>query len=62
MFRSHAAAPLDFREITASGEIACVWELRIMSFERDAWLGSVADLAPAPDWEGYFAAHLDEDS
>lgn len=32
-----------FTDITASAEAACVWELRIMAFERDAWVDSVLE-------------------
>ncbi len=38
-------APLDqptaFRYTTPSGLIACVWDMQLMAFERDAWVGTV---------------------
>ena len=40
VFRAPTGAH-SYLEITASGEMACVWELRIIAFERDAWLDCV---------------------
>jgi hypothetical protein len=38
-FGSQAGRPLDFSPWTA-GHIACVWEMAILAFERDAWITS----------------------
>ncbi|MBA3261171.1 MAG: isochorismatase [Thermoleophilaceae bacterium] len=38
---------------------ACVWDLAIMSFERDAWLETVMRNPAGPDFDAYLAARLD---
>jgi len=61
VFKAEPEAPLDFREITESGEAFCVWELRVISFERDAWVNFVLDGKNGPDIEGYLRQKLNED-
>ncbi len=57
-FRAPAGSSA-FIDITASGESACVWELRVQAFERDAWLTHVLTEGRA-DLEGYAQARLNE--
>lgn len=40
---------------------ACVWDLAIMGFERDAWLETVMRNPAGPDFDAYLAARLDAD-
>lgn len=40
----------------------CVWDLRLQAFEREAWINHILRKANAPDFEGYLAARLNEDS
>lgn len=47
--------------ITPTGLIACVWDLRVMSFERDAWVEEVLRNPSGPDVEGYLSRRLSED-
>jgi hypothetical protein len=54
--------PARLVENTGTGPIACVWDLRVMSFERDAWLRSVLRNQHGPDLEEYLAARLNEDA
>jgi hypothetical protein len=37
VFKADPGSPTEFREITASGEAFCVWELKVIAHERDAW-------------------------
>ncbi len=46
---------------TPSGVIACVWDLYVMSFERDAWVNNILKSHPSPDIQGYLDAVLNDD-
>lgn len=41
------------------GLTACVWDLAVMAFERDAWLATVLDRPGGPDLGAYLDRHLD---
>ncbi|MCB0579724.1 MAG: hypothetical protein KDD10_10505 [Phaeodactylibacter sp.] len=62
VFRAYPEAPSRFEDITASGEAACVWELRILAFEREAWMKHILRKVPEPDWEGYLNEQLNEEA
>ncbi len=47
---------------TPSGLIACVWDLRVMCFERQAWLEEVLANPAGPDIEKYLTRQLNEDT
>lgn len=52
VFKAPPRAPTQFDDITATGEAFCVWELRILAHEREAWIRHA--LAPVlPDVAGY---------
>lgn len=51
----------DLKYITPTGLIACVWDLRVMSFERDAWIEEVLRNERGPDMEAYMSRRLDGD-
>ena len=59
------AAPSDELEalqyITPTGVVACVWDLRVLGFERQAWLEEVLCNPNRPDLEGYLTRRLNED-
>ena len=61
VFQAWPEAPYDFREITASGEAFCVWELKVIAFERDAWMSHVLTPPGGTDWEGYLQQKLSGD-
>jgi hypothetical protein len=46
---------------THSGLIACVWDLRVIGFERDCWVDMILANPKGPDLEGYLARRLSED-
>lgn len=54
--------PEELVEVTATGVIACVWDLRVMCFERGAWVEQVLANPAGPDVEGYLACRLNEDA
>ncbi len=56
------AGTLDFEDITALGEAFCIWELRILAFERDAWIREVLWNPSGPDLDAYASAHFSEDA
>jgi len=41
VFKALPESPLDFRDITHTGESFCVWELAVIALERDAWIETV---------------------
>ena len=50
-------------ELTAAESFdssVCVWDLRLQSFEREAWIKHVLQKPDAPDFEGYLAERLNE--
>jgi hypothetical protein len=47
--------------VTPTGLSACVWDLRVQSFERDAWLAEVLRNLGGANVEGYMARRLNED-
>lgn len=49
--------PTAFRYTTPSGLIACVWDMKLMAFERDAWVDTVL-ANPAGSVEDYLARHM----
>ena len=58
-FVSPTAHPDQFTNVTATGLSACVWDLRLQAFERDAWVAHVLQQCTTPDLDGYLATTLD---
>jgi hypothetical protein len=50
----------DRLEYRTSGSIACVWDLRVMAFERQAWIDTVLANPAGPDLDAYLARQLNE--
>lgn len=46
--------------MSPKGLIACVWDLKILSFEREAWLNCVLNNPDGPSLEKYLATQLNE--
>lgn len=53
--------PSQLTYATPTGVIACVWDLRLMAFERQAWLDTVLARHGGPDIEAYLQQELNED-
>jgi hypothetical protein len=61
VYVSPADEPDNLEYVTPSGLSACVWDLRVQSFERDAWVEAVLKNPGGPDVESYMARRLSED-
>lgn len=48
--------------VTPTGLVACVWDLRVLCFERQAWIEAVLANPHGPDVEQYLARRLNEDA
>ena len=59
---SPSEEPASFEDVTGTGLIACAWDLRVLSFERDTWVESVLANPAGPDLERYLASRLNEDA
>jgi hypothetical protein len=45
-----------------TGSVACVWDLRVMEFERHAWLNAVLKRPQGPSLDEYLQLRLNEDT
>lgn len=61
VFVSLIAQPDQFTDVTPTGLSACVWDLRLQAFERDAWVTHILQRSDAPDFDGYLATTLSAD-
>ena len=53
--------PIALEYTTPSGVIACVWDIRLIGFERDAWVGAALQNSGGPDLDDYLERRLNED-
>lgn len=56
LYRAPLDAPHAYEDFSPSGAVACVWELRVIDFEREAWVTHVLSGGDNPDFASYFAA------
>ncbi len=61
VYISPSEEPASLEYVTPTGLIACTWDLRLLSFERDAWVECVLANPSGPDIEEYLARTLNED-
>ncbi len=61
VFTSSTNHPALLEEVTHTGVSACVWDLRVICFERQAWVDQVLDNPKGPDIKGYLTQRLNED-
>lgn len=59
MFVSPEKRPGDLQPVGEQGLTACVWDLALMGFERDAWLDTVLANPAGPDLDAYLDRRLD---
>jgi len=45
-----------------SDSSVCVWDMRLQSFEREAWIKHILCNPTSPDFQGYLAERLNEDA
>ncbi len=50
-----------FTSYSNKGIMACIWELEVFWFERNAWIKHVLLNAPSPDYNSYLEEHLNKD-
>ncbi|RIK29394.1 MAG: hypothetical protein DCC55_38030 [Chloroflexi bacterium] len=50
-----------FSYMTPTGLAACVWDLRVLCFERQAWIETMLANPQGPDLDAYLARQLNED-
>lgn len=53
--------PDQFTYRTPTGLTACVWDLRVLCFERQAWIDTVLANPAGPNLQQYLARQLNED-
>ncbi len=61
VYVSHGQDPDRLEYQTPTGLIACAWDLRVLCFERDAWVELVLNSHAEPDIEGYLETRLNAD-
>lgn len=62
VYVSPSEDPASLEDVTATRLIACAWDLRVLSFKRDAWVETVLANPSGPDTEGYLARRPNEDA
>lgn len=53
--------PTNLTYVTPTGLTACVWDLRVLCFERQAWIETMLANPAGPDLDAYLARQLNED-
>lgn len=62
VYTSPCDEPARLTYATPTGLIACVWDLRLMAFERKAWLDTVLKRGSGADLNAYLERRLNEDA
>ncbi len=57
LFRSDSPYPATFKRVTDE-LIACIWELRVVAFEREAWIETMLKSSSRPDVQAYLDLRL----
>lgn len=60
VFLSRSNDPKQLTAAENTDSSVCVWDLRLQSFEREAWIKYVLRRPNRPDFEGYLAERLNE--
>ena len=58
VFKAEPESPYSFTEITETGEAFCIWELRVLAFEAEAWIDTILSGPRAPDLDRYLGRTL----
>ena len=61
VYFSSSDFPCSFEYISPSGIAACVWEMEVLAFERDAWVEHVLANPSGPNLEMYLTRQLNAD-
>lgn len=62
VYVSPATQPANLEYVTPTGLIACVWDLRVICFECQAWLETVLVNPAGPNLQQYLERRLHEDA
>ncbi len=62
VFLSRRNDPTQLSAANTSDSSVCVWDLRLQSFEREAWIKHVLRNPNRPDFEGYLGERLSENA
>jgi hypothetical protein len=62
LYVSPSEEPASLEYVTPTGLIACTWDLRVLSFERNAWVEAVLANPSGPDIDEYLARTLNDDA
>lgn len=60
VYRANPGTPAALTDVTPTGSAACVWDLRVIGFERDAWVETVLANPAGPDVDAYLLRRLNE--
>jgi hypothetical protein len=60
VFLSRSGDPNDLLPAKSMDSSVCVWDLRLQSFEREAWIKHVLCKPKAPDFRAYLDARLND--
>jgi hypothetical protein len=60
VFLSRLNEPQRLTAAKRSDSSVCAWDLRLQSFERDAWVKHVLRKPDAPDFDAYLSERLNE--
>lgn len=61
VYVSPADRPTELQYVTPTGLAAGVWDLRVLCFERQAWIDTVLANPVGPDLEAYLSRRINED-
>jgi hypothetical protein len=61
LWDSSEERPTELEYATSTTPAACVWDLFVMSFERDAWLDEVLANPEGPNLDGYLHRRFEGD-
>ncbi|BBD09850.1 hypothetical protein [Desulfovibrio ferrophilus] len=59
VFISPSDDPEALEEFTATGVSACIWDMKVMCFERDTWVKKVLRNPDGPDLQAYLETGLE---
>jgi hypothetical protein len=60
VYLSRSNDPVALAPADSSDSSVCVWDLRLQSFEREAWIKHILRKPTAPDFDGYLGERLNE--
>lgn len=60
LYSAPLQGPFQFAHVE-NGPVACVWELAVLKFERDAWVEDILSHPTSPNLAGYLRAQLNAD-